>query len=107
MLKELQQMKFDLGLLKKQFCSDEEQKRLETLKKGGSELPTDVFEDDFTCKFVRYVDTTPPDMQNHDIHSLLLYRQLLELRSIRKCQKFFVALIIICIIISVVVYATL
>ncbi len=104
-LKELRQVKLNLGLIQKQFCSDEEQIKYKKMTNEHQKLPLDVFEDDFTGKYVRYVDVKSlADISNYDINLLISAKQLNALRSIRKSLNFFVALVIISCIINIIIF---
>lgn len=104
-LKELWQAKLALGLMQKQFCSDEEQTKYKKMTNEHQKLPPDVLEDDFTGKYVRYVDVkSSADISNYDINLLILVKQLDALRSIRKSLIFFVALVIISCAINIITF---
>lgn len=79
--REINEMKFEFGLMEKEVCSSEEQKAFATLAKNNS-LPPEVFADELSGKFIRYKEANSSDVNQSDIYMLLLYKQLNNLRSI-------------------------
>lgn len=81
MKKEVIEMKYDLDLLDKEYCSDEE---VQEIKKNGNLFSKDVRVDEYG--YFRYIET---EIDNEVVNQLLLYKQLKCLKVIRNCMIFF------------------
>lgn len=96
---EINEMKLELGLAEKVFCTTEEKEAIEEWKKEHGTLPEDVFLDDYSGKAFRYKAINREDADKTDLCMLLLYKQLTNLRFIYKLLAiFFVATVIAAII---------
>ncbi len=95
--KELEKLKFELGIIQKVYCSKVEEKEFKRLKKLNQPIPEDIEIDIVNDSYFRYAET---DMTKEEIKELLLYRQVKYLEKIKNSIKFFVVLTVMSIIIS-------
>lgn len=96
---ELTEMRFALGLTKKVYCDDEEQERLRVMDEEGLQLPGDI-EIEVEGPYFRYMNTEISDLE---LIQLLLYRQADHLCSIKNSMVFFVVLVVISLIASLII----
>jgi hypothetical protein len=97
---ELRQMKCELDLVQRVYCSKEEEKRYRRMAKEKQPLPDDVRSDE--SGYFRYVET---DLSGEELDKLLLYRQISYLRTTKNCMLFFMVLAVISLVISLVAVA--
>ena len=95
---ELRQLKFDLDLIQKDYCSKEEAKQYRKMVKARQSLPDGVKSDE--TGYFRYVEI---DLSKENLDNLILYRQTSYLKSIKNSMIFFVFLTIVSLIISLVI----
>ena len=87
---EMNQMKLDLGIVKKVYCSKEEQDSFRRMEK--EKIPNEILIDSGNGQYFRYIDE---GMAKQEIDELFAYRQISYLRTIKKCAVFFVILTVI------------
>ena len=92
----LKEMLIELGLVEKVYCSVEEDKKFKKMLKNNESLPPDV-KTDMRGMHYRWAFHNQSDEK---IKQSLLYKQLLILRSMKKCLSFFVILAVAFILIT-------
>lgn len=97
---ELEQIKFELGIIQKEYCSEVEEKEFKRLKKFNQPIPEDIEIDKINDSYFRYIET---DMSKEEIKELLFYRQVKYLKTIKNSIIFFVVLTVISIILSFII----
>jgi len=95
--KELEKLKFDLGIIQKVYCGKVEEEEFKRLKKLNQPIPEDIEIDIVNDSHFRYAEI---DMTKEEIKELLLYRQVKYLETIKNSIKFFVVLTVMSIILS-------
>lgn len=90
---EMNDLYLELGIVQKEFCTQDENLSFKKISKDGEALPEDVHEVDIVFgTYCRYVKT---DMSVEEIQELLLLRQTSYLKSIKRGVTFFVALAVV------------
>jgi hypothetical protein len=93
---ELDEMRRDLGVTTKVYCTKEEQNNFQKMKKAGETISSagngQVFVDSIDGRFYRNVTV---DLTNDEINQLMTYRQMQYLKNISSGITFFVVLSII------------
>lgn len=95
---ELRQLRFELDLIQKEYCSKEEVKQYKKMEKENNPLPDDVISDE--TGYFRYIDT---DLSKEELNNLFLYRQISYLKSVRNSMFFFVILTIISLLLLLII----
>ena len=75
-----------LGLVKKQVCTESEEKILRELEQSGKSIPDNVFKSD--AYYWRYVDADT-DVTDTDIQTLCALKQTQHIKTIKNCVVFF------------------
>ncbi len=99
---EMNQMKLDLGIIKKSYCTKEEQEIFKKMEKDGMRISGEkygeVFGDDENNAYYRNVEESLP---KEEIDELIAYQQIISLKSIKgiletikSCMIFFVVITI-------------
>lgn len=95
---ELGQMRLELDLTQRVYCSKEEEKQFKKMLKEKQLLPDDInFNEN---GHFRYIDT---DLTKEELDNLFLYRQITYLRSIKNSMIFFVVLTLVSLTVSLLV----
>ena len=94
---EIKSLLSDLGVFRKQPCTDDENKQFYKLKKQKQQLPEDVHPYEQIYGYYRLVKT---DLTDDEINRLIMLKQTQFLYSIRNSMFFFVILSVIAIILS-------
>lgn len=104
---ELNAEKYRLGLVKKQVCTESEEKILRELEQSGKSIPDNVFKSD--TYYWRYVDADT-DVTDTDIQTLCALKQTLQIewqtqyiKTIKNCAVFFT----VCAVVSAVLCVSL
>ena len=103
---EMNQLKMDLGIVKKAYCNQEEQEIFKRMEKEGKRISGEkygeVFADGENNTYYRNVEE---DLPKEKIEELIAYQQISSLKSIKNlletiknCAIFFVVLSIISIL---------
>lgn len=91
---ELQNYKFEFGLLKKVPCTLQESKEYEKILKDGGVLPEGIHVDQNPYEGSFYT-IHEADLTDAEISEYLTYKQLSLVRTIKSCAVFFTTLTII------------
>ena len=94
--KELLWLKKEFGVVHTEWCSSEEENHFDELRENELPLPNNVLRDD-DGKYFRFVDVGISEQESKE---LLLYRQVVYLRTINNGVRFFVVLSVISIVLS-------
>ena len=100
--KELFRLKVDFDIIQRCFCSEDEEKEMRMLENNKQPLPGDIHIDEDDGSHYRFVNV---NLSKEEIDELLLLRQLKYLKTIKNCLVFFVSLIIISFICSLLLIA--
>ncbi|MHB8962966.1 MAG: hypothetical protein ACYC5K_07400 [Saccharofermentanales bacterium] len=103
---ELQELRFDLGVIQRAKCSEEETQHFKKLKKEGTPLPQDVFYNsggDGALDPEYYYREVSSNLSEKEISELFLYRQTSYLKSIKNSAIFFVVLTTISMILTLII----
>ena len=95
---ELMQMRIDLDLTQKAYCDKDETSKFKQMEKENMPLPVDVTKDE-SGDYFRYVDA---NLSEQEFNQLIMYRQVLYLRSIKNSMIFFVVLTLLSLFISLI-----
>lgn len=87
----LNKMKHDLGILKIVYCTEEEEKKFDSMKKENTPILDEIYIDG-TNRYYRYVDAGGSKQQTDE---LLVYRQIDYLRTIKNRITFIVVISVI------------
>lgn len=90
--KELEALKFKLGILQKVACSESENENFSNLSNQGQPLPEGVMLDDSFDEYYRVQETS---LSKDQLAEYLQYKQLHTLLVIKKCVIFFTVLTIL------------
>jgi hypothetical protein len=83
---------YDLGILVKEACTEEENEQLSFMEEQGEKLPEDVHKYAQPNTYYRLVKS---NMTEDEITRVIMLKQTQYLRTIKNCLVFFVALTII------------
>lgn len=97
--KELWDMKYKLGIIRKEECSKEESEEYRKLVKKGEPLPEGVYRYGEYYDFYRFIEA---NLTEDEAQELLLYKQVTYIKTIKNCALFFVVLAVISIISSII-----
>lgn len=95
---ELESMRYDIGLLRKIECSEEETKEYKKLLKEGKELPIGVYryENIIGEQLEQFYTIHKQDELDKDERiEYILLKQFRELKIIKRCALFFILLILL------------
>ena len=89
--------KDELGLIRRESCSPEENQMFLEMVKNNEELPLDVFQYSETDGFYRYVSL---EIDKEDLQEYYTLKQLETLNIIKNCMSFFVILTVLSMIVA-------
>lgn len=95
---ELEQAKLDFGIVRKEYCSTEEENKISKLKEQKLPLPEGIVEE-YENEHFRYIET---DLTDEELSKLITYRQTRYLKSIKNSLIFFVTLAVISLIAGII-----
>lgn len=99
--KELIQYKYDLNLMQKINCSDEENEKFASMLKDNQPLPDDVFQyKNDGIGYNNFYRIYSTDLNEQEINEYILYEQLKNIQSIKRGVTYFVVLSVISMFIS-------
>lgn len=95
---ELEQMKFDLDIIQKEYCKEDEVKELKKMLKNKIPIPKDVINPEMDT-YYRYKIS---DFSEDEKKEYFMYKQIIYLRSIKNGIIFFVVLAVISLFLSLI-----
>ena len=97
--KELNEIMLELGLVRHEPCSLEENDKYQKMERKDENLPDGISSDEDSA-YPIFKKIVTSDLSTEEINNLMMYRQTLYLKSIKSSMIFFVVLSIISLIVS-------
>ena len=95
--KELEQLKYELGILREVDCSYEENEKYRKLLQENKPLPKDILcrYPDGSVEYASFYKVERTALSKDELAEYLQYKQLKSIITIKKCMVFFTVLTVI------------
>jgi len=101
---ELEQLKYELGILQEIDCSYEENEKYRKLLKENAPLPNGILRrnSDGSVKYASFYKVERTALSKDELSEYLQYKQLKSIITIKKCVVFFTVLAVISLVCSLI-----
>ena len=98
--KELEQLKYELGILQEVDCSDEENEKYRKLLQENEPLPNGILHrnPDSSTEYASFYKVEKTVLSKDELSNYIQYKQLKTLTTIKNCVVFFTVLTVISLI---------
>lgn len=103
LMKELNDLQYELQLLQRIDCSKEENKKFKELLKQGQELPNGIYRyktENGEELDLFYTIHKPTELNSEDRMEYILLKQFQQMKTIKNCVLFFTVLTVISLVIT-------